>query len=99
MFNIIAGHNKLYLLVTNMLILLCHTVPVENEKFEARQQALPFQNYLPCFDQLSELLSSSWSFCAEEQKAIAVLVHWKGIAFQFPPAFLPTLLSHLQEIA
>lgn len=87
------------LLVTDMLIVLCHTVPVENEEFEARQQALPFQNFLPCFDQLSELLFSSWSFSVEERKVIAVLVHWKGIAFQFPPAFLTTLLSHLQEIA
>lgn len=87
------------LLVTDMLIVLCHTVPVENEKFEARQQALPFQNFFPCFDQLSELLFSSWSFSVEERKVITVLVHWNGIAFQFPPAFLTTLLSHLQEIA
>ena len=80
-----------------MLIALCHTLLVENEKFEGRQQALPFQNF-PCFDKLSELFFSSWSFSAEERKAIGVLVHWRVIAFQFPPAFLTTLLSHLQEL-
>ena len=73
-FNIIASHNVQYLLVTDMFV-LCHAVPVENKKSEARLQALPFQNFPPCFDQLSDLLFSSWSFLVEEQKAIAVLFH------------------------